>query len=100
MTTISPDVRADLLLLRRQTDEVHAALANTHKIGAERGATVLRLRDAGVQYRLIAAAMGGSVAAVQGIISRALVQRMSTPAAHAPPAPAPVQPATLKAGAR
>lgn len=78
MTTISADARADLILLRQQTNEVRAALANTHRLGAARSATVLRLRDAKVPFRVIAAAMGGSVAAVQGILDRA-EQRVTPP---------------------
>lgn len=105
MTTISADARADLILLRQQTNEVRAALANTHRLGAERSATVLRLRDASVPFRIIAAAMGGSVAAVQGIIARA-EQRVTPPTAgvnavgSALPAAALGAGATLKAGAR
>lgn len=94
MSTLTPEVRADLSLLRQQTAEVRRALAHTHRLGAERSKTVIRLRDAGVTYRLIAAAMGSSVAAVQGILDRA-EQRTATP---------PAQPlgagTTLKAGIR
>lgn len=103
MNTISADARADLILLRQQTNEVRAALANTHRLGAARSATVLRLRDAKVPFRVIAAAMGSSVAAVQGILDRA--EQRVTPTA-APQAMGSTQPAamgagvTLKAGAR
>ncbi|MDM2173427.1 RNA polymerase sigma factor [Mycobacteroides abscessus] len=80
MTTLSPEVRADLRLLQRQTAEVRRALAHTHRLGAERSATVLRLRDRGVTYRIIAAAMGSSVAAVQSILTRA-EHRVTAPTA-------------------
>lgn len=92
MSTLTPEVRADLRLLQRQTAEVRRALAHTHRLGAERSATVIRLRDAGVTYRIIAAAMGGSVAAVQGILDRA-EQRVT-------PQPTLGAGTTLKAGAR
>jgi len=75
---LTPEVRADLALLRQQTAEVRRSLATTHRLGAERSATVIRLRDAGVTYRLIAAAMDSSIAAVQSILSRA-EQRSATP---------------------
>ncbi|MDO3357793.1 hypothetical protein [Mycobacteroides abscessus] len=78
MSTLTPEVRADLTLLRQQTAEVRRALAHTHRLGAERSATVIRLRDAGVTYRVIAAAMSSSVAAVQSILARA-EQRVTTP---------------------
>ena len=71
MTTLSPEVRADLALLRRQTEEVRRAVVTAQRLGAERSATVIRLRDAGVTYRIIAAAMGSSIAAVQSILTRA-----------------------------
>lgn len=71
MTTLSPEVRADLALLRRQTEEVRRAVVIAQRLGAERSATVIRLRDAGVTYRIIAAAMGSSIAAVQSILTRA-----------------------------
>lgn len=91
MSTLTPEVRADLSLLRQQTAEVRRALAHTHRLGAERSKTVIRLRDAGVTYRLIAAAMGGSVAAVQGILDRA--EQRTQPATLGAGT-------TLKAGAR
>lgn len=78
MTTLSPEVRADLTLLRQQTAEVRRALAHTHRLGAERSATVLRLRNRGVTYRVIAAAMSSSIAAVQSILARA-EQRVAPP---------------------
>lgn len=80
MSTLTPEVRADLTLLRQQTAEVRRALAHTHRLGAERSATVLRLRDAKVPFRVIAQAMGASVAAVQSILDRA-EQRTATPPA-------------------
>lgn len=73
-STFPPEVRADLVLLRQQTEQVRRALAHTHRLGAARSETVIRLRDAGVTYRVIAAAMGGSIAAVQGILARAGVR--------------------------
>lgn len=84
MTTLSREVRADLRLLRQQTAEVRRALAHTHRLGAARSATVIRLRDAGVTYRIIAAAMGSSIAAVQGILARA-DQRVTEPVSTAAP---------------
>lgn len=92
MTTLTPEVRADLRLLQRQTEEVRRALAHTHRLGAERSETVLRLRDAGVTYRIIAAAMSSSVAAVQSILARA-EQRTHAPQTMGAGT-------TLKAGAR
>lgn len=83
MTAITPEVRADLLLLRQQTAEVRQALAHTHGLGAARSATVIRLRDHGVPFRLIAKAMGSSVAAVQGILNRA-DQRVTPPSVTTP----------------
>lgn len=79
MGTLTPEVRADLTLLRQQTAEVRRALAHTHRLGAARSATVLRLRDAKVPFRVIAAAMNSSIAAVQSILARA-EQRVTEPA--------------------
>lgn len=80
MTTITPEVRADLRLLQRQTAEVRRAVTAAHHLSAQRAATVIRLRNRGVTYRVIAAAMGSSVAAVQSILTRA-DQRVTEPAA-------------------
>lgn len=111
MSTLTPEVRADLSLLRRQTAEVRRALAHTHRLSAERAATVIRLRNRGVTYRVIAAAMGSSIAAVQSILSRATPQAMGAGATLTAGAVAPAAAAiddatagtfdtTLKAGAR
>ncbi|SLB84917.1 hypothetical protein [Mycobacteroides abscessus] len=78
MATLTPEARADLALLRRQTAEVRRAVTAAHHLSAERAATVIRLRNRGVTYRLIAAAMDSSIAAVQSILSRA-EQRSATP---------------------
>ena len=80
MSTLTPEVRADLALLRQQTAEVRRAVVTAHRLGAERSATVIRLRDRGVPFRVIAAAMNSSIAAVQSILSRA-DQRVTEPAA-------------------
>ncbi|WP_100458580.1 RNA polymerase sigma factor [Mycobacteroides abscessus] len=71
MTTLSPEVRRDLALLRQQTEEVRRAVVTANHLALLRQQTVIRLRDAGVTYRTIAAAMGSSVAAVQSILTRA-----------------------------
>lgn len=80
MTTLTAEAKADLVLLRRQTDEVRRAHHRAHRLASERQATVLRLRNCGVTYRVIAAAMETSVAAVQSILTRAAT---STPAGAA-----------------
>lgn len=80
MTTLSPEARADLALLQRQTAEVRRAVTNAQHLALLRQQTVIRLRDRGVTYRTIAAAMGSSIAAVQSILSRAEV-RVTEPAA-------------------
>lgn len=69
-TTISPEARADLVLLRQQTEEVRRAHHRAHCLASERQDTVIRLRRMGVTYRVIAAAMDSSIAAVQSILTR------------------------------
>lgn len=80
MATLSPEVRRDLTLLQRQTAEVRRAVTNAQHLALLRQQTVIRLRDRGVTYRTIAAAMSSSVAAVQSILARAEV-RVTEPTA-------------------
>lgn len=69
-TTLTAEAKADLTLLRQQTAEVRRAHHRAHRLASERQATVIRLRRMGVTYRVIAHAMGGSIAAVQSILTR------------------------------
>ncbi len=71
MTYATYDEREDLRRLRVAHRRVHRITELSHEASRERAGIIARLRDHGTNLSVIAAAIGVTIPAIQGILVRA-----------------------------